>query len=1019
MKQRIALPLLLLALVFSLSVSAQSKRIVGKIIDQNTGQPLEGVSVVIKGKTKGVVTDASGNFIINAATDDVLVVSGIGFAKTEKAIGTGNVIEIGLLPVAENLNDVVVIGYGTQRKKNLTGSVVTLKNEDLVKRQVPSTSNLLQGLAPGVTVSQQSGRPGADGANINIRGISSIYASSYPLIVVDGFPTALGMDDIDPNAIESISILKDAASTAIYGSRASNGVILITTKKAMKSKGLKISYNAFVSKQKATEIPQRANAVDFMQLSNIAQQNSTGNPNAFVYAQALIDKYKTTPPNNMDVIDNDWVALLFTNKALLQNHNLTINAGGENLSMFSSISYMDQQGLIPNSSYRKTDIRLNPEFKVNDKLSFNAQLNYNENTTVTPSTNSAEFIIKEAIGITPIGAAKFGPGMYGNAGQSNNRNPLAQAEAAGTTTTLYTSFLSKIGFTYKPIKNLDIEAFWARQYWVPNTKSVVKNVNIYQPNLSTNSYDFVGLWPGTNSVSEAYSTNVRSPYSAQASYSMHYKLNTLKVMAGTQTELTTYRGISAGRTNFTNQDLPFLSLGTANQTSAGGANELALAGFFGRINYSFDDKYLIELNGRYDGTSRFSQAQDKQWGFFPSASAGWIFTKEKFLRSLNHVLNFGKFRASIGSLGNQAIGGNYPFVSTYDPNYNAYFNGTTTAGYAITTATNPAISWETSKQTNFGVDLNFINGFTVTAEYFIRDLNNMILVKPLPSYYALSSPYVNAGSMRNKGWELTVNYTKKLNKDIGINITAMVSDVKNEVTNLTDGVPYIDNGLTRTQVGQPVNSYFGYQSLGYFQSTQDIASSPTHFFTPQPGDIKYADLNGDGKVDANDRTFIGNNFPRYEYSLNFNVSYKRFDLSIFIQGVGKKNTYLTGTGAYPFYAADFIPGILEMHKDYWSPTNPNAAFPRLLPAIGVNGSNSSFWVKDASYLRVKNVNLSYNIPSAVLNKVHIQSAKVFISGQNLLTYTKLFKGFDPEINTQDAQFYPLMKTFTGGINVNF
>lgn len=1007
----------LLLLLFQQAI-AQTNKVSGRVTSSGTGNPAEGISVVVKGKQSGTTTGTNGEFNILADKGSELVFSGIGFATKEVKV-TGNSLDVTLQATSGDLGEVVVVGYGTQKKKDLTGSVIILKNEDLMKRQVPSTSQLLQGLAPGVTVSQQSGRPGADGANINIRGISSIYASSYPLIVIDGFPSALGIDDIDPNAIESITILKDASSTAIYGSRASNGVILLTTKKASKNKELQIAYNSYVSKQKATNIPQRANAVDFMTLSNVAEQNRTGNPAAFIYSQTLIDKYKNTAPNNLDVIDNDWVALLFTNRALLQNHNITINAGGENLSMFTSISYMDQQGLIPNSNYRKTDIRMNPEYKINSKLSINAQLNYNENRTVTPSTSSAEFIIKQAIGIIPIGGAKFGPDMYGNAGQSNNRNPLAQAEAAGTTTTIYRSLLSKIGFTYKPIKNILVEAFWARQFWIPNTKSVVKNVNIYQPNIGTGSYDFSGVWPGTNSVSESYSTNIRTSYSAQVSYNGRYKLHAVKVMAGTQTELTTYRGISAGRTNFTNQDLPFLSLGTQNQTSAGGANELALAGFFGRVNYAYNDKYLLELNGRYDGTSKFSQTQDKQWGFFPSASIGWIFTSEKFLSSISNILSFGKLRASIGSLGNQALGGNYPFVSTYDPNYNAYFNGTTTSGYAITTATNSAISWEKSNQTNFGLDLNFVNGLTVTAEYYIRDLNNMILLKPLPGFYTLSSPYVNAGSMRNKGWELTVNYRKKISKDVGINITAMVSDVKNEVTQLTDGVPYIDNGLARTQVGQAVNSYFGYRNLGYFQSAADISASPTHFFVPQPGDIKYDDLNGDSKVDANDRTFIGNSFPRYEYSLNLGVSYKNFDLSIFFQGVGKKNTYLTGTGAYPFYAADYIPGILEIHKDFWTSTNPNAAFPRLLPAIGVNGTNSSFWVKDASYLRLKNINLSYQIPSSLLNKVHIKSAKIFISGQNLLTFTNLFKGFDPEITTQDAQFYPLMKTFTGGVNINF
>ena len=1013
MKITKALSVFVFLMICSLSIFGQVQSYKGQVKDP-TGKALEGITVTSTETKNKTLTNVDGQFSIQAKKGTKITFSGIGIeSKTIEVDAAGSINVVLNLKFAE-LNEVVVVGFGTQKKVNLTGSVVTLKNEDLTKRQVATSSNLLQGLAPGVTVTQQSGRPGADGATINIRGLSSIYAGQGPLILIDGVVSSL--DNIDPNAIETISILKDAASTAVYGARAANGVVLVTTKRAT-TKGLQLSFNSYFTKQSATNIPKRASAVDFMKLSNVAQQNSTGNPAAFLYAQALIDKYSTTAPNNMDVIDNDWVKLLFVNSGLMQNHNVTVNAGGEKLSMFSSLTFMDQKGIIPNTNFKRTDIRVNPDLKVSNKFSIKGVFNYTENRTTSPSTGSADFIIRQAIGIIPIGAAKFGEGMYGNAGQSNNRNPLAQAEAGGTSEVITNSLLSKIGFTYSPIKNIEIEAFTARELWIPNTKTLVKNVNIYQPNIAANTYDYVGVWPGTNSLSESYSTNVRSTFLAQTTYTGQYKDHNLKVLVGAQSEQFAYRGINASRTDFTNQDLPYLNLGTNNRNNAGGAYETAIAGFYSRINYNYNQKYLLEVNGRYDGSSRFSQASDKQWGFFPSASAGWIFTKEKIFDGLSKYIVFGKLRASYGSLGNQSLSSIYPFSANYTTGSNAYFNGITNVGYALLDAPNPNITWEKSTQKNIGIDLTFAKHFSVTADYFIREISDILLVRPIPTYVSMNSPYINAGTMENKGWELTVNYKNKIGK-LGIDITALVSDVTNKVTSLP-GVPYLDGGSVRSTVGQPLYSYFGYQALGYFQSDADIAASPTHFFVPKPGDIKYADINNDGKVDATDRTFIGNNFPKYEYSFNMNFNYNNFDLSLFFQGVGKRENYLTGTGAYPFYAADFIPGVLESHKDYWTPTNPNAKFPRLLPAIGVNGTTSSFWITDAAYLRLKNVNLSYRLPNAITRKLKINSAKIFVSGQNLYTFTKFWEGYDPEINNQNAEFYPLMKTITGGININF
>ena len=346
-----------------------------------------------------------------------------------------------------------------------------------------------------------------------------------------------------------------------------------------------------------------------------------------------------------------------------------------------------------------------------------------------------------------------------------------------------------------------------------------------------------------------------------------------------------------------------------------------------------------------------------------------------------------------------------------------YFNSTINSGFALTDAANAAITWEKSTQADIGLDLTLFKGLTITADYYVKTISDMLLKKPIPTYVGLNPAYLNLGSMENRGWEFTANYRNQIGK-LKYNVTAAIGDVVNKVTSLP-GVPYLDEGLNRSAVDYPLRSYFGYKAVGYFQSKDDIAASPTHFFTPNPGDIKYADTNGDGKVNADDRVFIGNNFPRYEYSFNINFGYGAFDLNVFLQGVGQKENYISGTGAYPFYAADFIPSLLAIHKDYWTPTNPNAQFPRLLPTIGVNGTTSSFWVINSSYLRMKNLNIGYKLPKSVLSKLGISSARLYVSGQNLFTLTSFWKGFDPEINDNNAQFYPLMKTYTVGLNVKF
>ncbi|MBM3440262.1 MAG: SusC/RagA family TonB-linked outer membrane protein, partial [Bacteroidetes bacterium] len=901
--------MLMLLMIFgsALAVAAQELRVSGRVTSAASGNAAEGVSVTVKGTQRGTLTSSGGNFVITANKGETLVFSGVGFENKEVAV-TAAVIEVSLEATAGSLGEVVVVGYGTQRKANLTGSVVTLNNAALTKRQVSSASQVLQGLAPGVTVQQQSGRPGADGASIRIRGESSILGNSTPLVIIDGLqlPTGTGVDalnQIDPNAIESVTVLKDAASTAIYGNRASAGVIIVKTKRAQKQ-GLQLSYNNFVTKQDFTSIPARVSAIDHMLLSNVAEQNRTGNPSAFAFPQSLIDRYRTNPADNLEIIDTDWLKEILTNSGLMHNHNVQMTTGGERFNMFTSFTFFDQRGLTQNTNFKRYDLRMNPEFKVSDKLTLTGNLAYTNNFTTTPSTGSAEFIIRQAIGLPAIGGGKYGPGMYGNAAQSNNRNPIAMAEAAGTTESEGNNLLTRFGFNFQPVKGLEIEGSWGREVRNPYSKTFIKNVGIYQPNIATRGYDLIGAWPGTTQLNESWRDDVYRTYLGQATYNTRIKdVHNIKVMAGGQSEYYRNYFFGASRLGFTNPNQPYLNVGTGAQTNNAGVSELALAGFYARLNYDYDSRYLLELNGRRDASSRFSQALDKQWGTFGSASAGWVFSREKFFGKLSDVISFGKLRASLGVNGNQNIGSNnYVFDAFYQNSLynnplngtNAYINNLTTFGLALLQFPNPELQWERSQQWNIGLDVSFLKHFTVTADYFVRTLDDMILQRTLPaSAGGLSNPFVNAGSMENRGWEFTLNYKQRVGK-WRFDGTLMVSDVKNEVTGLVPGLPFIGDGI-RTAAGQALNSYFGYRALGFFADSNDVKNSPVQFGLPwnpsptsgtKPGDMKYADISGpngkpDGIIDANDRTFLGNAFPRYEYSLNLNIGYGNFDLNIF------------------------------------------------------------------------------------------------------------------------------------------
>lgn len=1039
MKKHLLLTLLGLFCCLSAAL-AQQRTLTGKVTDQSNGQELPGVSVTIKGSQRGAVTGANGTFSISTEPTAVLVFSFIGYNSTEVAVGTRETVNVALEPSSQNLEEVVVVGYGTQKRATLTAAVTQLRREDLVVRQVATASNLLQGLAPGVTVTQQSGRPGADGASINIRGVGSLFAGTTPLLVIDGVQQPINsletLNNIDPNNIESITVLKDAGSAAIYGARAANGVIVVRTRRGA-TDGIQIDYNGFVSGQQATRLPERITGLEHMLLRNQAVANTSGAAATPEFSTTFVDAYRANPTDNFRYFDTDWLGSVLSNTGLMQNHNLNISGGSDRIKFFAAGTYLNQQGLTPNTSFKRFDLRFNTDVKLTKNLTFQGDLIYTNATENQPGGSTAEFIIRQAIGYPAIGPGKFGPGQYGDAAQSNFRNPIGSAEASGFNRINRPNTIFRGNLTYKPFSFMDVEAQFSSNSRESVQKRFLQNYQVFRPNLTTNNLDFVANYPGVNQISDAINRTQLTNYLIQTNFYKTLVLSELKLQLGFQAEDFYGETLSASRTNLPS-DQPYQVVGTLNQSNNSSVSDYALAAFFGRFNYTFDNKYLLEVNGRYDGSSRFSQIQNQQWGFFPSVSAGWVISREKFLNGLNNTVTFAKVRGSYGQLGNQNLINSdgspafYPFSATFDLGQNYYFNNVLNFGVAQTGAVNNQITWETSTQANVGVDLTLFKNFNITADVYQRTISNLLLQRPIPNFTGFSPAFVNAGSMQNNGWELSMSYRNQTAGGLKYSVTGLLSDVKNKVIDL--GGQDVITGRNISTPGQPSRSYYGYLSDGLYQNADQVAAdnaldgdakTPFIASTTAPGDVRYKDISGpngkpDGVINGFDRTIIGNPFPRHSYSLTTNLGWKGFDLNVFFQGVGSRDSYVSGNGAWAFYSADFISSAFAIHRDAWTPANPNASYPRLTTDQGTfNWKDSNYWVRNAAYLRLKNVQLGYTIPASVSRKLNIRSARIYVSGQNLATFTNFLQGFDPEKEDQNGDFYPVMRTTTVGLNLKF
>ena len=1012
----------------------------GTVTDEN-GEGLPGVSIIVKGTTSGVITDFNGQYNISAESDATLVFSYIGYAPTEQTVGARSVIDLQMELDIEQLSEVVVVGYGTQRKANLTGAVGVISAESLENRPITSASQALQGQTSGVWINQTSGEPGQDQAAIRIRGIGTLN-NANPVVFVDGIEAPF--DNINPNDIESISVLKDAASASIFGVRAANGVVLVTTKRGKSGKP-KFNYSGSTGFSEATNLPGMVtNSAEFMELRNEADAN-IGQPE--FYSQALIDDARANGTNT------DWFDEVFKTAAF-QQHNLSVSGGGDLANYHVSLGYQDQ-----NSPVRGVDGaerymgRFNIDAKVNDRVNFGTRLSFTQDTRNLDNIVQDGGVLARSIRQTPNYPARLsdGTGRFAQRGadilaiEFNSPNILAEIESE-TRDEEDNRFLGNMFVEYEVLDGLKIKGTVGAN--LGSFRRTYFNRRIDQFDWETNA--FVLAENQNRSLENRYARQLIVTSWLQATYEKSFGLNNLKFLAGTSQENEQIEFFQAMRTQVPTNNLAALSTGNpATSTNEGFSGEGTLRSFFFRVNYDFNNRYLLEFNLRRDGSSRFRE--DERFGTFPSVSAGWVITEEPFFQN-NNVIDFLKVRASWGQLGNQTtailepiddpIGqtladkGNL-FLRNYNPAFAtidfspAYvFGGNISPGAAQITAGNDFIGWETTTQTDIGVNAELLDGrLSFEADYFIRTTDDILFEQAEPGPTGIREPTSrNLAKVQNKGWESLIGWRDDIGDfsyGINVNLTHVTSEVKQiDPALIGDADRVVDPDFPSFILlrGAPVNAIFGLKHIGVFQDQQEIDNAPDQsalIGAPSPGDLRFEDTDGDGVITLDDRRVIGQDNPEWIYGINLNVGYKGFDLSAIFQGIGDAQTYGLGEFYQPFNNSA---GLAAYWRDRWTPSNPTNDLPRLATNGGINENVvNSFWIQDRSYMRLKNLQLGYNFPSSVLDNVFLESARIYINAQNLWTVTD-FRGFDPEQQERDedgGQGYPQLKLWTFGVNLTF
>ncbi|NOU59676.1 SusC/RagA family TonB-linked outer membrane protein [Marinifilum caeruleilacunae] len=976
----------------------QQKVLNGKVVDKN-GESLIGVNIIVKGTTTGTTTDFNGNYKINVAENAVLLFTFIGYLDQEISVGNQSILDITLEEDVLGLDEVVVVGYGTQKKANLTGSVSAVKGDEMVNKPMTDSRQALQGAVPGLTIIDRGGIPGEENLDFKIRGISSISAGVSPLVLVDGIEMPLG--DVNPNDIESVSILKDAASSSIYGAKAANGVVLITTKRG-KEGGFKVDYNGYYGWQTPATLPELVGAEDYLNLVNEALVNAGMNPK---YSPEYI---QNTVAGN-DPINYPYVNLfeeLFETAPVL-NQSVRISGGNDKSRIALSLNHLKQDGMLKNVESERFGFRLNTDFQVKENLKLRADVSFNRRENEKPNRLSSA--IGAIVGTSPVTVLQYPNGVYGL--NKDNTNALACLEVGGMNESVNEALNLKVGADLEILNGLTLRSDLSYKSINNRYKNYRAEYNFRNPE---NPDEIVHRWTPSK-LTDGRWNQQEINFKGLLDYSRSFGDHSLHVLAGIDvTENKSYT-LQGSRNNIYSDDYVELNTGdTEGQSNLGYPEDWALFSYLGRVNYSYKGKYLLEGNIRYDGSSRFDKGN--KWGVFPSFSAGWRISEEDFMSSFEFLDNL-KLRGSWGQLGNQNIG-LYKFTSTVYADFPYNFNDAEVNGYSQWYYANKDITWETTEMIDFGFDLTLFNGkLDIVADWYQKDTKDVLLILPISYLTGLAASETNAGKMRNTGWEVSLTHRNKI-KDFNYSIGFNIADVKNELVDFAGNEPSI-NGWTILKEGESVNAFYGYESDGLFQSQEEIDNHATQPNQSQlkPGDIKLVDQNGDGEINDEDRKVIGSSIPRFNVGLNVFMEYKGFDCSASFQGVLKAENYFYGApNEGPAYEIFTTKRVL----DRWTPDNPDASFPRLEAASNKNNYlYNDFWIRDASYIRLKNLQFAYSLPSSVLEKWKIEKLRFYVGATNLFTITDVESGLDPETYDGRPNYYPPVSTYTMGVQLQF
>ncbi len=1013
----------------------QSSVVKGVVKDSN-GEPLLGVNVLVKGTTIGAVTDIDGNFSFEAPAGCTLVISYIGFESQEVKVKGNAPLNIILKEDSEALDEVVVIGYGTQKKVNLTGAVSAVTGEEIAKRPVSNTSTMLQGQMPGLRITSDKGQPGNESVQMRVRGQGTYSsAGSNPLVLINGVEGDLAT--LDPNIIESVSVLKDAASASIYGSRAANGVILITTKNGSEMKErVSVRYNGnFAVHNPTTLLDLIWDSPTYMKYFNMAKENS-GSPITERYTQEMIDAY-TNPTDPQKYPSFNWLDYMF-DPAFVQQHNVNVSGTIGKTSYNASLSMVNQPGTMKGQEYQRYNASLDLTSQVNDWVKigmyFTGSRSYRQETR-QGDTDAYLSTISQAPTYMPwlpddgSGIKRYTSKAY--TFESNNKNMVAIAETENFKKYVNTDANVQAWAEIKPFKGLTWYTKGAIRYKAQHYKdwgAIPTPIYFYHDGTQNGTLNTNGT--GLTSNME-YSTYVNLYTYLKYDWLSSNKDHSLSAMAGYSLESYRYDVLQGYRQDY---DFPLHELNAGNssvQTNSGSSQEWGLVSGFFRLNYGFKDRYLVELNARYDGSSRI--ASQSRWGVFPSFSLGWRVTEEEWMKDLQwDWLNSLKLRGSWGLLGNQNID-LYSYYALVSTGKDYGFNNTDlSSGVAQTAISNQNLKWETTAIGDFGADLTLFNGFNVTFDWYKKRTYDILRKAQGNALLGLDAPYINDGEMVNKGIEVSLGYNGYVRDGFfeGLSYNANVYFDRSRNTLTKYGADYITNGLICSE-GLPYESFYGYKAIGIFKDDDEVRNSPKQFNdNTQAGDIKYADISGpdgvpDNVVDEYDRTVIGNRFPNFEYSVSLGASWKGFDLSLLGQGVSGVDHYASGWGLRPFYQG--TPISQDYIDNMWTEEHTNAKYPRLYFAdMGgtKNQRESTYWLYDGSYFRLKNLTFGYTLPKALTQKAKIQRLRVYFSGDNLLTFTKFPQGGDPERNYNSTKgtrlvYYPQNRIISFGINLDF